>query len=234
MPAVEHTPYNKGYFMEGSLIHSTPQGLALLQLLSHALIELMFLCHLIRLSPLPLLVWINRHNMHPATICHIPVGQLLCIILTNIFIQRATGVWTALTALCIISWWQQQLYVVRCQLEQPGTQQAQRCHRDCLWELLLCCGSTTTQQQLACGAAEAAAWLLGGVHWGHSTVMQKTTQQKGGGGAGLSAAVHAPNITFSSYPQTSQFCPHNTIQTSPALGHILLLAANQLPLPAAC
>lgn len=102
--AVERTPYNKGCFMQGSLIHSTPQGFTLLQLLSHALIKLLLLGHLLSLSSLPLLVWINRHNVHTATICHVPVGQLLGIILTNVFTQRASGVWTALPAPCSSSW----------------------------------------------------------------------------------------------------------------------------------
>lgn len=102
--AVERTVYNKGCFRQGSLIHSTPQGFTLLQLLSHALIKLLRFSNLLCLSLLPLLVWINRHYMHTATICHVPVGQLLGIILTNVFTQRATGVWTAMPALCGFSW----------------------------------------------------------------------------------------------------------------------------------
>lgn len=123
------------------------------------------------LTLLPLLVWINVHHLHNTAINHIPVGQLLCIILADVLASwAATDCFsTSLLAVQSTSWHQQQLYLIRWQLEQPATQQSQGCNCNAFGEFLLDSSGTTSELQLACCAAEAGALLLSWVDRCNST-----------------------------------------------------------------
>lgn len=152
-----------------------PEGVPLLQLLSRTLFVLLLPCKLLCLTLQPLLVQVLVNHHNNPTVCNIPVRQLLCVILSDVF--HTTTAFTAAIYSTCSRLQQLQLHVVGCQLEQAAAQQPQRCYSHRFGELFLDAFAATLQHELTRCAAEAAPLLPADlVGWSHSTAAVKVCE----------------------------------------------------------